>query len=80
MTTKIESSVSTKNSIRSAGVVLGAGVLGALFCVQAKASCMDPSAGQSLHQSPKLALNAPASRNFWEHEEAAHKIVGAWQP
>jgi hypothetical protein len=74
MTMKIE-------SIRGMGVILGASVLGALFSAQANAACMDPNAasGQgSLHQSPKLALNAPG-QSFWEHEDAAHKIVGTWQ-
>jgi hypothetical protein len=82
MTTKIESGASRKASIRGLGVILGASVLGALFSAQANAACMDPNAasGQgSLHQSPKLALNAPAAQSFWEQEDAAHKIVGTWQ-
>jgi hypothetical protein len=81
MTMKTESNTSRKTAIQSIGAILGASVLGALFLTQANAACMDPNAasGQSLHQSPKLALNAPAAESFWEHEDAAHKIVGTWQ-
>lgn len=32
-----------------------------------------------MHQSPKLALEAPAARSSWEIEHAAHKIVGTSQ-
>jgi hypothetical protein len=67
--------------MQTAGAILCAGVLGAFFSTQASASCMDPSAAsaQALHQSPKLALIAPAARTAAENEDAAHKIVGTWQ-
>jgi hypothetical protein len=82
MTKKLESNASRKTAIQGVGAILCASVLGALFSGQASASCMDPNAasGQgSLHQPPKLALNAPAVQSSWVNQDAAHKIVGTWQ-
>src|SRR5277367_1871538 len=79
MTMKTELHGSKKTVIQGAGAIFCAGVLGALFSAPAGAACVDPQAGQGSHQSPKLALDAPGARNFWELEDAAHKIVGTWQ-
>ena len=80
MTMEAVSNASRKTAIQGAGAILCASILGALFSVPAGAACMDPQAGQgSSHQSPKLALDAPAARSSWEIEHAAYKIVGTWQ-
>ena len=82
MTMRAVSNASRKTAIQGVGAILCTSVLGALFSAQASAACMDPNAasGQgSLHQSPKLALNAASVQSFWEREDAAHKIVGTWQ-
>jgi hypothetical protein len=80
MTTRAVFNASRKTAIQGVAAILCASVLGALFSAQASAACMDPQAGQgSLHQSPKLALDAPAARSSWEIEHAARKIVGTWQ-
>jgi hypothetical protein len=82
MTMKTESNRSRKTVIQSVGAILCASALGALFSGQAGAACMDPqsAAGQaSLHQSPQIALNAPAARSTASQPgNAAQEIVGTW--
>jgi hypothetical protein len=82
MTGEAVSNASRKIAIQGVAAILCSGVLGALFSAQAGAACVDPNAasGQgSLHQSPKLALDAPAVQSSWVNQDAAHKIVGTWQ-
>jgi hypothetical protein len=82
MTMEAVSNASAKIAIQGVGAILCTSVLGALFSAQAGAACVDPNAASvqgSLHQSPKLALSAPALQNFSEAEHAARKIVGTWQ-
>src|ERR1700690_2404654 len=79
MTMKAISNPSRKIAIQGLGAILCTSVLWGLFSAQASASCMNPASasGQgSLHQSPRLALNAPGD---WSGIEGAHKIVGTWQ-
>jgi hypothetical protein len=81
-TMKTGPNASMKTVIQGAGAILGASILGALFSAPATAACMDPAAasGQSgLHQSPNLAMHAPAARLSSETEDAPYEIVGTWQ-
>ncbi len=78
---KTESNPSRKTEILGVGAIVCASVLGTLFSAPAGAACMDPQTAtglSSLHQSPKLALAAPAASNSAE-TDAAQKIVGTWQ-
>jgi hypothetical protein len=77
MTMEAVSNASRKTAIQGVAAILCASILGALFSAPAGAACMDPQAATG-HQSPKLALAAPAERSSWEIEHAAHRIVGTW--